>query len=316
MEPSGKGFRDSNTWGVICSSHSRKTLKRWEQVRPYVEEKGVEFEFVLSDGKDSVERTSKEFCERGCKTLVVIGSDGTLNDVINGVMSVECLPDDFALGMIPSGIGNDFASFWDIPVDSFKHAVDNILARRLKRIDIGVCKYEDENHLSQVRYFLNCVNIGLGARLIQLTNRYQGLIPSKKLSLIPIFIGQIFSRKSFNIAFKADTEKERQNVMSICIGNATGYGQTPNAVPYNGFLDMSVITRPKWWQLFQGFWMLGKGQFLNYKNVHPYRLEKLEFTDVGKASISLDGRFLREKSCVPLRLSVIPDTLNFIINAE
>ena len=72
----------------------------------------------------------------------------------------------------------------------------------------------------------------------------------------------------------------------------------------------------KWWQLFQGFWMLGKGQFLNYKNVHPYRLEKLEFTDVGKASISLDGRFLREKSCVPLRLSVIPDTLNFIINAE
>ena len=207
MEPSGKGFRDSNTWGVICSSHSRKTLKRWEQVRSYVEEKGVEFEFVLSDGKDSVERTSKEFCERGCKTLVVIGSDGTLNDVINGVMSAEHLPDGFALGMIPSGIGNDFASFWDIPVDSFKHAVDNILARRLKRIDIGVCKYEDENHLSQVRYFLNCVNIGLGARLIQLTNRYQGLIPSKKLSLIPIFIGQIFSRKSFNIAFKADTEK-------------------------------------------------------------------------------------------------------------
>ena len=316
MGCSEKVFGNPNTWGIVCNSHSRKVLKRWEQVRPYVEEKGVVYEFFASDGKEEIGQKARELCQQGCKTLVVIGSDGTLNDVINGVLSLPLLPEGFALGMIPAGIGNDFASFWDIPVDSFKQAVDNILARRLKRIDVGVCKYEDENHAQQVRYFLNCVNIGLGARLVELTNRYQSLIPSKKLSLIPIFIGQIFSRKSFNIAFMADTEKERQNVMSICIGNATGYGQTPNAVPYNGFLDMSVITRPKWWQLFQGFWMLGKGQFLNYKNVHPYRLEKLEFTDVGKASISLDGRFLREKSCVPLRLSVLPDYLDFIINAH
>ena len=47
-------FGNPNTWGIVCNSHSRKVLKRWEQVRPYVEEKGVVYEFFASDGKEEI----------------------------------------------------------------------------------------------------------------------------------------------------------------------------------------------------------------------------------------------------------------------
>ena len=80
MKPSEKGFRDSNTWGVICSSHSHKTRKRWEQVRSYVEEKGVVYEFFASDGKEEIGRTF-------WNALFKKGGDGLtepdLRDVLN-----------------------------------------------------------------------------------------------------------------------------------------------------------------------------------------------------------------------------------------
>ena len=54
MGCSEKDFGNPNTWGIVCNSHSRKVLKRWEQVRPYVEEKGVVYEFFASDGKEEI----------------------------------------------------------------------------------------------------------------------------------------------------------------------------------------------------------------------------------------------------------------------
>ncbi len=307
---------DSNRWGIINSSHSHSVQKRWAQMREYIESKGVSYDFVQSDEDGSVERLARMLCANGYHTVVVVGSDGSLNDAINGILSAPALPAGFALGIIPCGIGNDFANFWNIEADNYKQAIDNIVARRVRRIDVGVCTYTDEQMQSCRRYFLNCVNIGYGARLIGLSNRWQRLMGSKRLSLIPVFITQLFERKSFNLSMKTDAEHISQEVMSVCIGNATGYGQTPNSVPYNGLLDMSVITRPQWWQLFEGFWLLGKGRFLNYKNVHPYRVCRVECLDLGKASVSLDGRMLQGKTFVPMRLEVEKDRIDFIISCD
>lgn len=49
--------------------------------------------------------------------------------------------------------------------------------------------------------------------------------------------------------------------MTVCIGNALGYGQTPNAVPYNGFFDVSVVYHPGITQLFEGIYLLSKANF-------------------------------------------------------
>ena len=55
--------------------------------------------------------------------------------------------------------------------------------------------------------------------------------------------------------------------MTVCIGSARGYGLTPSAVPYNGWLDVSVVYRPELLQLFKGLWLLLNGRLLNLKKV-------------------------------------------------
>ena len=51
------------------------------------------------------------------------------------------------------------------------------------------------------------------------------------------------------------------------VGSARGYGLTHSAVPYNGWLDVSVIYRPELIQLFSGMWMLLQGRILNHRCV-------------------------------------------------
>jgi diacylglycerol kinase family enzyme len=278
-----------------------------------MEQKGVLYDFIQSEDEDSVERLTAMLCQNGYRTIVIVGGDRAVNDAINAIMKNKAvLVEGFAIGVIPNGIANDFARFWGIEVDTYKRSVENIIARHTRKIDIGVCKYMDDT-IPQTRYFVNCINIGLGARLVKISNDALRLIGSKRLSFIPVFLSQVFERKSFKMALRIDTEQLQGEYMSICIGNCLGYGQTPNAVPYNGALDISVITRPKWWQMFEGFWLLGKGRFLNYKNVHPYRASTVVVEDCGKAIVSCDSKALNGKASEPIKATVLKEEIDFII---
>ncbi|MBQ6964947.1 MAG: lipid kinase [Bacteroidaceae bacterium] len=308
---------DASRIGIVYNPHVGidRSQKRWTLIRQYMDLKGVPYDHVQSESTASVERLVRMMCDSGYHTIAVVGGDGSLNGAVNAIMQQrDILPDDFAFALIPNGIGNDFSRFWGVSVDDYKRSIDSIIERRVRKVDVACCTYQDEG-IPQQRYFINCLNIGLGARLIKTTNDAAHIIGSKRLSVIPALISRIFERKQFQLALQVESEKVEGNYMSVCIGNCHGYGQTPNAVPYNGLLDMSMITRPEWWQLFEGFWLLGKGRFLNYKNVHPYRSRQIVVNEVDKALVSLDGMVLPSKHPAPIRVTIQPDALNFIVPA-
>ena len=150
--------------GVIYNpkAGTRKVQKRWKEIKEYMDSKGVPYDYVQSEGFGSVERLAGILANNGYRTIVVVGGDGALNDVINGIM-LSNAPDkeNIAIGIIPNGIGNDFADYWEMSSD-YKKAVDCIINNRRRKIDVGTCYYYDgEKHLT--RYFLNAINIGLGA---------------------------------------------------------------------------------------------------------------------------------------------------------
>lgn len=96
----------------------------------------------------------------------------------------------------------------------------------------------------------------------------------KFLSYFMALLSIIFERKLYRMHLKINGEHIRGRIMTVCIGSAWGYGQAPSAVPYNGWLDVSVIYRPELLQLWSGLWMLIQGRILNHKVVMPYRTQK------------------------------------------
>lgn len=301
-------------WGIIYNpkAGTRKVQKRWDEIRGYIESKGVEFDYVHSEGYGSVERLARTLANNGYRTIVVVGGDGALNDALNGIMtsSVE-KKTEIALGVVPNGIGNDFAKFWGIEFDDFKYAVDTLVNRRTRLVDVGYCSYNN-GEVHECRYFLNAINVGLGARVVNITNATRRFWGAKAISFLASMFLLLFERKQFRAHLKINGEHIRGQVMTVCVGSARGYGLTPNAVPYNGWLDVSVIYRPELVQLFSGLWMLLQGRILNHKMVKPYRTRKVKVLRAQNAMVSLDGRRILPKG-YPMEVGILKESICLII---
>ena len=103
-----------------------------------------------------------------------------------------------------------------------------------------------------------------------------------------------------------------RKVMTVCIGNAAGYGQTPNAVPYNGMLDVSVVYHPEIFQLFGGWCLFLRRKFLNHRSVHPYRTTEVKFDETSQATVAIDGRVMPAPK-TPITVRVEQEVINFLI---
>ena len=303
---------EAGKWGVIYNpkAGTRKVQKRWKEIKEYMDQKGVAYDYVQSEGFGSVERLAGILANNGYTTIVVVGGDGALNDAINGIMLSNAEhKEDIAIGIIPNGIGNDFARYWDIGMD-YKQAVDWIIKNRHRKIDVGFCNfYDGEKH--QRRYFLNAINIGFGARIVKVTDGTKRFWGVKFLSYLAAFFLLFFERNLYRMHLRINDEHIRGRIMTVCVGSACGYGQTPSAVPYNGWLDVSVIYRPQLLQTMSGWWMLIQGRILNHKVVKSYRTKKVKVLRAKNAAVDLDGRILPKH--FPLEIGILPEKITLII---
>ena len=304
---------ESNRWGISYNpkAGSRKTQKKWNKMRDYMESRGVMFDYLQSEGYGSVERLARMLANNGYRTIVVVGGDGAINDAVNGIMTSSAEnKDEIALGIIPNGIGNDFSSYWGLDDDDYKAAIDCIIERRVRKIDVGRVGYTDKDVCS-TRYFINAMYIGLGARFVWISNGTRRFWGRQWISYLSSMFLLLFERMLHRMHLKVNGEHIRDNIMTVCIGSARGYGLTPSAVPYNGWLDVSVIYRPELLQLIKGLWLLVHGRILNLKVVKPYRTRKIKILRAQNAAISLDGRQLYA-DC-PLDVRILPEALTLII---
>ncbi len=309
---------ENHRWGILyCprASWLHSSHSRWEKIEKCLKAEHIEYDFVQSENVGSVDRLVKMLINNGYKTIVIVGGDSALNDAVNCLMQVDkTVRNDISLGVIPNGMMNDFARFWDFDVDNVQQTVRWLKERRVRKIDLGVIRYKNRNGEACRRYFLNCVNIGFIANIMNLRKQTRHILGSRHLSFLFSFLLMVFQRMDYKMHLKINTDVIRRRVMTVCIGNCTGYGQTPNAVPYNGLLDVSVVYHPATTQLFEGIYMFLKGKFLNHKSVHPYRTRLVDVLEAGHALVGIDGR-LMNTPVGPYKVSVEQEVINFLIPA-
>jgi diacylglycerol kinase family enzyme len=278
-----------------------------------LKERGVVFDIVQSENSDSVERLMTMLINNGYKTIVVVGGDSALNDAVNCLMKVEKQErDSIALGLIPNGVMNDFARFWDLDEDNVEQTVDWLLKHRVRKVDLGCIRYTNKNQERCHRYFLNCVNIGMTADIMNLRRQTRRLFGSRTLSFISSLFVMLFHRMEYKMNLRINNDVIDRKVMTVCIGSGPGYGQTPNAVPYNGMLDVSVVYHPEVVQLIEGLWLLISGRFLNHRSVHPFRTTEIIVNEAKKAMVGIDGRLMKTP-VGPFRIDIEQEVISFLI---
>ncbi len=299
-------------WGILYCPKGRDGKFR-ERLQQVLDARQVEYDFVQSETSDSVERLVNMLIHNGYKTIVVVGGDSALNDAVNCLMSVEKqVRDQIALGVIPHGVLNDFARYWDFKEKDVEQTVEWLKHHRVRTIDLGCIRYKNKKGESCHRYFLNCVNIGLIADVMHLRRQTRSLLGSRTLSFVVSLFIMIFHRLEYKMHLRINSDVVNRSVMTVCIGSGPGYGQTPSAVPYNGMLDVSLVYNPQLLQLLAGFWLLVSGRFLNHRSVHPYRTREIVVEESKHARVGVDGRLIGTP-VGSYRITVEQEVINFLI---
>ena len=306
---------ETTRWGIIYCPRTGFTSprKRWEKIQKALDERKVQYDMVQSETSESVERLVRMMISNGYKTIVVVGGDSALNDAVNCLMMEEkSVRDEIALGVIPNGVMNDFARYWDFKEGNIEQTVDWLIKHRIRTIDLGCVRYVNKKDERCHRYFLNCVNIGLIADIMNLRRQTHSLLGSRTLSFIVSIFLMIFHRMDYKMHVKINSDVVNRKVMTMCVGSGPGYGQTPSAVPYNGMLDVSMVYHTEVMQIFAGLWLLVTGRFLNHRAVHPYRTREVRVEEAPHALVGVDGRLLGVP-VGPYTITIEQEVINFLI---
>ena len=308
---------ESTRWGVLYCPKTgiSNKRKRWEKIETVLRSHNIVYDMVQSENSDSVERLMTMLINNGYKTIIIVGGDSALNDAVNCLMKEEkAVRDEIVLGVIPNGVMNDFARFWQFDGDDVEQTVGWLSQRRVRKIDLGCIRYVNKKQEHCHRYFLNCVNVGMTADIMNLRRQTRRLFGSRTLSFITSLFVMLFHRMEYKMKLRINSDTIDRRVMTVCIGSGPGYGQTPNAVPYNGLLDVSVVYHPEVVQLIEGIWLLVTGRFLNHRSVHPYRTHEVFVDEARKAMVGIDGRLMKTP-VGPFRIGIDEEVINFLIPA-
>lgn len=132
------------------------------------------------DARKAVERmVERSQTGNDAPLVIVIGGDGTLHDVVNGLQDLG--QGRVAIGYIPNGTGNDFARANGIPLEPFT-AIAALDAARPQTINVGKAETSEFGTL----YFINNFGIGIDARIVYDTNH-----SSSKAALNKMGLGQL-----------------------------------------------------------------------------------------------------------------------------
>ncbi len=304
---------EANTkWGVLYCPKGRSRKHR-EKLQRVLDDRGVDYDFVQSESHDSVERLFCMLVNNGYKTIVIVGGDSALNDAVNCLMREDrAVRDGITLGVIPHGVMNDFARYWGYKEGNLEQTVDWLIKHRVRAIDLGCVHYTDKDNQSCRRYFLNCVNVGLIADVMNLRRQARSLLGSRTLSFVVSVFLMLFHRMDYKMRVRINTDVVDRKVMTMCVGSGPGYGQTPNAVPYNGLLDVSMVYHAGVLQVFAGLWLLVSGRFLNHRSVHPYRTHEVLVDEARHALVGVDGRLIGSPAGA-YRIAIEQEVINFLI---
>lgn len=139
--------------------------KRLPRIVELLQAGGVEPQVVLSSDVGDLEQRVRVAAEGGADRLVVAGGDGSVHEAVNGLLAIGA---GAALGVIPSGTGNDFAKAADIPLDW--ETATQLLADRI--VNDAMPRTVDAGRMN-TRYFANGAGIGFDAKVTRIARSFR-----------------------------------------------------------------------------------------------------------------------------------------------
>jgi len=245
---------------------------------------------------------ARQAAEAGYELVIAAGGDGTVHEVVNGLMQVPRARRP-RLGVVPLGSGNDFAHAVGITAPTPAQALHQVLQGVPRRIDIG--RVEDEH--GRVEFFDNTFGIGFDAT-VTIRSHKLPVVRGFLMYLIAVLQTILLDNAAPRLRFVSDREswEAPKLMLVICNGPREGGGflVAPEAVMDDGLFHYACIdqvSRPKMFRIVPE---VMRGTHGRFDYVRMGTLQRLELHSDRPLAIHLDGEIFAGPGSDVRRLKV------------
>jgi diacylglycerol kinase (ATP) len=295
---------------VIINPAARggKTARQWPAISELLKRNYISFDYAFTEGTGHGIDLAKEAVDIGYELVVAVGGDGTINEVVNGIIDKDG-KSEATLGIICTGTGRDCIRSLNIPAD-FSNACKVLANRNCINIDLGHVEYISNGRRDQ-RYYINTAGLGFAASVAERTRRFKRL--GGTIPFLIAFSTVFIAYKAKNTVFDIDGQIQQQRNLLIAVNNGRYFGGgmkiAPDADPCDGLLDVVTIRDVNKLRLLYNFPRLYKGTHTTHPMVNTYKAKLIDVKTSEKLLLQLDGEVVGE---APANFRVVPSALRVV----
>ncbi len=303
-------------WAIIINPKSGK--KKFRQQRKYLflalKHAGIEFDYRITRFAGHASKIARYFVDKNYKNIMILGGDGTMSEVINGIFSANIEnTSSLKIALIPRGTGNDWGRFWGLTRD-YNKSIDVFFKGKTQSIDIGKVEYDMEG-IKESHFFINSIGLGLDAAVVNLTHRLKAVLGSHSFLYTLALLGAVFTYKAHKVRIFSDERNITNGMFTMNVANGCysggGMKQNPNAVPYDGLMDVMMAKKPTIWDIITALLRIFNGKLLEHPVIESFQTQSLLVQCNKAALLEADGIIVNGFS--PFKISIIPNAIQMII---
>jgi len=280
---------------VNPASANGATGRRWPELAQRAARLGLTGEALFSEHAGHLTELARA---TDARRVVVFGGDGTLNEVVNGIVGK-----DAELATVPLGTGMDFGRTYGIPTD-FDKAVGVALHGETRAIDIGRVDYAGGS-----RYFANVGSVGMSGAVAHRANGMSKALGGR-LTFFYALTREFVAWKNTEVTVSFDGGERHGRMHDVIVANgrwhAGGMKLAPDAAQDDGLFDAILIGDVSKLDFLTTSPKLYGGGYLSHPKIELVRSARVAVDGAKPLPIEVDGEQI---GTTPATFQVLPGAL-------
>ncbi len=291
------------------SANQSAAKKRFGNIKRLFNASGIDCDFSVTRHAKDATTLSAEAADLGYSAVIAVGGDGTINEVVNGLMQTSGNGKSLALGIIPAGTGNDFSDMAGLPRE-IEAAIRNIILNKTRQVDVGMVEIDDGK---EKLFFDNNSALAMEPMVNLESSRF------KRISGTPRYLAGLASALTKLRAWDMEIEWEggsysgQSLLLSVCNGPRAGstFMMAPDAKIDDGLFDVILAPNLRMHRVLRILPRLFNGSHLSQPEVMHFRTHWLKISCPAGTPVHADGEMVATEA-VSIAYSMLPGKLTLL----
>jgi diacylglycerol kinase (ATP) len=265
-------------------------------------------ELHVTGRRGEAEELTARAAHGGCDRVVAVGGDGTIQEVVNGILESDARP---AIGIVPVGSGNDLARSLGLPAEPAE-AWTVAIGRTTRRIDAALATNGERRR----RWFASAGGIGFDAQVAAAMATRRGWQAGRAGYLLTT-LTELRRFDNRVVRIELDGAPLERRALFVAFANGPYYGGgmriAPDAEPDDGWLDLCVVGDVSRLTAIRELPNLYRGTHVRNPAVSLHRARVVEIEGDGVTQSHLDGEPF---GAIPLRVEIRHACLEIAAGAD